>query len=124
MANRRRALAWIALLGGSAVLLVGARSAAQEQAPTRRDFNVTARKYAFAPNRIEVREGDIVRVTVAAEDIAHSFTVDEYRIAKRAAPGQPVTFEFRADQRGTFRIYCNLQQDDGCRNMHGELVVQ
>lgn len=124
MANRRRALAWIALLGGSAVLLAGARSSAQDQAPSRRDFNVTARKYSFAPSRIEVREGDIVRVTVAAEDIAHSFTVDEYRIAKRAAPGQPVTFEFRADQRGTFRIYCNLQQDDGCRNMHGELVVQ
>jgi cytochrome c oxidase subunit 2 len=124
MANRRRALAWMALLGGSAVLWVGARSFAQEQAPTRRDFNVTARKYSFSPSRIEVRQGDIVRVTVAAEDIAHSFTVDEYRIAKRAAPGQPVTFEFRADQPGTFRIYCNLQQDDGCRNMHGDLVVR
>jgi heme/copper-type cytochrome/quinol oxidase subunit 2 len=114
----------MALLGGSAVLWFGARSFAQEQAPTRRDFNVTARKYAFNPSRIEVRQGDIVHVTVTSEDIAHSFTIDEYRIAKRVAPGQAVSLEFRADQPGTFRIYCNLMQDDGCRNMHGELAVR
>lgn len=124
MASRRRALAWIALLGGSAVVWAGARALGQEQAPTRRAFNVTARKFAFDPNRLEVRQGDIVSIGFAAEDIAHSFTIDEYRIAKRAAPGQPVSFEFRADQPGTFRIYCNLKQDDGCQNMHGELVVR
>lgn len=124
MTNRRRALAWVVLLGGSAVFWVGLRGLAQEQAPTTRDFSVSARKYAFNPSRMEVRQGDIVRVNLTTEDIAHSFTIDEYRIAKRVAPGQPVTFEFRADQTGTFRIYCNLQQDDGCRNMHGELSVR
>ncbi len=124
MATRRTALAWIALIGGTAVLWAGARSFAQEQAPTVRDFSVAAHKYAFSPSRIDVRQGDIVRVTLSAEDIAHSFTVDEYRIAKRAAPGQPVTFEFRADRPGTFRIYCNLRQDDGCKDMIGELVVR
>lgn len=124
MANRRSALTWIAVLGGSAVLCASALTSGQEQAPSRRDFNVTARKYAFSPANLEVRQGDIVRVTLEAQDIAHSFTIDEYRIAKRAAPGQAVTFEFRADQAGTFRIYCNLKQDDGCRDMHGTLVVR
>lgn len=124
MATRRTALVWLAILGGSAVLWAAVRASAQEQAPTRRDVTVTARKYAFSPSSVEVSQGDIVRVTFQAEDIAHSFTIDEYRIAKRAAPGQPVTFEFRADQRGTFRIYCNLRQDDGCQKMHGTLVVR
>lgn len=124
MTDRRRVLGWIVLLGGSAVLLAGVRAFAQEQAPTRRDFAISARKYAFSPNRIEVHQGDIVRVTVRADDIAHSFTIDEYRIAKRVAPGQSVTFEFRADRPGTFRFYCNLKQDDGCRDMVGELVVR
>jgi len=124
MATRRSALIWIAVLGGSALVWAAGRALAQEQAPTRRDFTVTARKYAFSPGRIQVRQGDIVRITLQAEDIAHSFTIDEYRIAKRAAPGQPVTFEFRADQPGTFRIYCNIKQDDGCSRMEGELVVE
>jgi cytochrome c oxidase subunit II len=124
MAERRVVLGWIALLGGSVVLWAGMRGFAQEQAPTRREFTVTARKYAFSPNRMEVRQGDIVRITLRADDIAHSFTIDDYRIAKRVAPGQPVTFEFRADQPGTFRFYCNLKQDDGCKDMAGELVVR
>jgi hypothetical protein len=35
-----------------------------------------------------------------------------------------VVFEFRADQAGTHRFYCNLSQDDRCRRMEGQLVVK
>ncbi len=126
MSTRTRVLLLTVVLGGAGLLWLGvpAPLTAQEQAPTRREFTVTARKYAFTPNRIEVHQGDIVRITLVAEDIAHSFTIDDYRIAKRAAPGQPVTFEFRADQTGTFPFYCNLKLDDGCSRMRGELVVR
>ena len=65
-----------------------------------------------------------MKIELRTEDIAHSLTIDAYRIAKRVGPGHPVTFEFRADRAGTFRYYCNLQIDDGCRQMHGELVVR
>src|SRR4051812_30336495 len=94
-----------------------------QQAPVQRAVTVTAKKYAYSPVRIEVNQNDLVRVTLRSEDIAHSFTVDGYRIAKRVGAGQTVTFEFRADQAGTFPIYCNLRQEDGCRGMRGELVV-
>ena len=107
--------------GQSERILVSLR--AQEQAPVQRNVTVTARKYAFDPARIEVNQNDLVRVTLRSEDIPHSFTIDSYRIAKRVGAGQTVTFEFRADQAGSFPIYCNLRQEDGCRNMHGELVV-
>jgi plastocyanin len=52
----------------------------------------------------------------------HSFTVDEYRIAKRASAAQTVTFEFRAT--GSARFYCNLTLDERCKGMHGEIVVK
>jgi len=87
------------------------------------EVTVVARKYSFSPARIEVRQDDIVKVTLKTEDIPHSFTIDKYRIAKRAAPGQPVTFEFRADQAGSFAYYCNLTTDERCKEMRGELVV-
>ena len=89
----------------------------------RRDVAVTARRYAFVPTRLEVQQDDLIKITLTAEDIAHSFTIDAYRIAKRAGSGQTVTFEFRADRAGTFEYYCNLAIDDGCRAMKGELVV-
>jgi heme/copper-type cytochrome/quinol oxidase subunit 2 len=97
---------------------------AQNQAPTVRPWLVKASRYEFSPPRIEVLQDDVVKIELRTEDIAHSLTIDAYRIAKRVNPGQPITFEFRADQPGTFLFYCNLQIDDGCRRMHGELVVK
>ena len=121
----RRGLGRI-IAGGAALALTGVLGAAPQG---HRDVNVTAHKYAFVvdsrdpPPRIEVKQDDLVRITFAADDIAHSFTIDAYRIAKRAEPGKPVTFDFRADKPGTFRFYCNLAIDDGCKKMAGELVV-
>jgi heme/copper-type cytochrome/quinol oxidase subunit 2 len=65
-----------------------------------------------------------VKVTFTAQDMAHSFTIDEYRIAKRAGAGQTVVFEFRADRTGQFTYYCNLSQDERCRQMRGQLIVR
>ena len=96
----------------------------QEPSGTRREIAVSARRYEFTPDRLVVDQDDLVTINFTAEDIPHSFTVDAYRIAKRAGAGQTVTFEFRADQAGTFPFYCNLAIDEGCRKMHGELVVR
>ena len=96
---------------------------AQESSQGPRTITLNAHRYEYSQSRIEVTQDDVVRITLVAEDIPHSFTVDAYRIVKRAAPGTPVTFEFRADRAGTFPFYCNLTIDDGCRKMRGELVV-
>jgi heme/copper-type cytochrome/quinol oxidase subunit 2 len=102
---------------------VGSGVAVLAQEQGRHEITLTAKRYAFSQPRIEVAANDVVKITLVAEDIPHSFTVDEYRISKRAAPGRSVTFEFRADKAGTFTFYCNLTIDDGCREMRGELVV-
>jgi cytochrome c oxidase subunit 2 len=91
---------------------------------TAREFTINGDHFAFAPLRIEVQKDDLVKITFSARDIAHSFTIDQYRIAKRAGAGQTVVFEFRADQVGTHRFYCNLTADDRCRKMEGQLVVR
>jgi heme/copper-type cytochrome/quinol oxidase subunit 2 len=90
---------------------------------TTREFTITGDQFAFKPLRIEVQKDDLVKITFTAKDIPHSFTIDQYRIAKRAAAGQTVVFEFRADQVGTHRFYCNLTTDERCRRMEGELIV-
>jgi len=97
---------------------------AQEQAPNRREFTVTARDHRFVPDRIEVSKDDLVKISFRAEGRPSSFVIDAYRIVKRAGAGQSVTFEFRADQPGTFPFYCNLTGDPECENMQGTLVVK
>jgi heme/copper-type cytochrome/quinol oxidase subunit 2 len=116
----RRAFVPAAILLAAAVCS-GDATVAQEQG--RHEIVISAKRYAFSQPRIEVSANDVVKITLVAEDIPHSFTIDEYRISKRAAPGRPVTFEFRADKAGSFPFYCNLTIDDGCRQMRGELVV-
>jgi heme/copper-type cytochrome/quinol oxidase subunit 2 len=101
----------------------GATALAQDQAPNRRSFAVVARGDQFVPNRLEVSQDDLVRITFTSEDRPASFAIDAYRISKRAGSGQTIAFEFRADQPGTFPFYCNLSEER-CKSMRGTLVVK
>jgi len=113
-----------------AVVLASATGWAQ----SKKEFAVSARKYAFKVDgsgqpEIRVHEGDLVRITFSSEDIPHSFTLIEdgdqhYRIMKRAEPGKPVTFDFVADKPGNFQFQCTLRADDRCKEMVGTLVVE
>ncbi|MCU0255743.1 MAG: cupredoxin domain-containing protein [Vicinamibacterales bacterium] len=123
--RRRLALALVASVASLAVAtLFGTawlpRAIAQERVRT---IKVRGRRHVFEPATIEVSQDELVRIVFHAEDVAHSFTIDEYRIAKRAGAGRTVTFEFRADRAGRFTYYCNMKSDEGCRNMRGVLVV-
>lgn len=105
-------------------VLAGLPAPALRAQGTAREFTIDGDQFAFSPARLEVRKDDLVKITFSAHDIPHSFTIDDFRIAKRAAAGQTVTFEFRADQVGTHRFYCNLTQDARCRRMEGQLIVR
>jgi heme/copper-type cytochrome/quinol oxidase subunit 2 len=119
---------WIVAAVGL-VLVVG--SSALLIAQNKRDISVTAKKYSYAVSdasgaEIRVKQNDLVTITLSAQDIAHSFTIsdDHYRIDRRAEPGKPVTFSFRADKVGEFEIRCILTVDERCpREMRGKLIV-
>jgi heme/copper-type cytochrome/quinol oxidase subunit 2 len=99
--------------------------AAQDQSGQFREFTVIGDHYTFTPSVLAVDQGDLVKVTFTARDIAYSFTIDApYRISKRAGAGKSVTFEFRADTPGEFQIYCNLSADPKCKDMKGTLKVK
>ena len=108
-----------------ALLALAALGPAPLGAQQPRTFTISGDRHAFSPARIEVQKDDLVKIAFTASDMAHSLVIDNpYRIAKRAGAGQTVVFEFRADQAGTFPFYCNLTQDDRCRQMKGELIVK
>ena len=90
-----------------------------------------ASRAAARPGRLWARRsgsgrkiGDVAEAVERQDRMAHSITIDEYRISKRAGVGQSVVLEFRADRTGTVTFYCNMMQDERCRNMKGQLVVR
>ena len=99
MKMTRRSLG-LMLIGAGGVLLAwwppSHACSAQDQAPNRREFTIVAKDFRYSPARIEVMQDDLVKLTVRSEDIAHSFTIDEYRIVKRVPAGGSTTFEFQA----------------------------
>lgn len=104
-----------------AVALYGS---AQEPAQNRREFVIVAKDHIFTPNKLDVSQDDLVKITLRSEDVPVSFAIDAYRIIKRVPGHSSITFEFRADQPGTFTFYCNLTTDPACKDMHGTLGVR
>ena len=100
------------------------RLIAQDQAPNRPEFSLVARKYRYTPDRLEITQDDLVKLTIRSEDFTYSFAIDEYRIVRRVPAGETTTFEFRADRAGTFRFYSNLTGEGSHAEMQGQLVVR
>ena len=117
----RRARSLIAFVIFVAVALYGE---AQEPAQNRRDFVIVAKDHTFTPDKLEVSQDDLVKITLTSEDVPISFAIDAYRIIKRVAGKTSLTFEFRADQPGTFPFYCNLTRDPDCKDMRGTFTVR
>ena len=122
----RRHLALLLTGAGTSLLLppLIRRVFAQDQAPNRPEFSLVARNYRYNPDRLEVTQDDLVRLTIQSEDFTYSFAIDEYRIVRRVPAGETTTFEFHADRAGTFRFYSNLTGEGGHAEMQGQLVVR
>jgi heme/copper-type cytochrome/quinol oxidase subunit 2 len=130
---RTRRFLGLLLIGAGTVLIAGRATAGlpgseaaagQEQPPNRREFDLTASNYRFSPDRVEVKQDELVKLTVRSKDVTYSFTIDDYRVSKRVPAGGEVTFEFRADRPGEFPFYSNLSTDSRHQTMKGSLVVR
>jgi hypothetical protein len=116
----------------AALLMAGVTSVVGVAAQGRRDFRVSAHKYAYkieGTDTLEIRvmQDDVVHITFSADDIPHSLTINDYRIMRRAEPGKPVTIEFVADKVSPpagFPIKCTLTIDSRCRELAAVLIVE
>jgi heme/copper-type cytochrome/quinol oxidase subunit 2 len=127
MTTKRRTIGLLLMTAAASAVLAPAflRLRAQEQAPNRREFTISARDYHFSPDRIEVSQDDLVKLTVRSEDVAYGFTIDQYRVSKRIPAGGMVSFEFRVDSGpGTYPFYSNMTSDPRHGQMKGQLIVR
>ena len=92
--------------------------------PAVKAFEVTASRFQFDPDTLEVRQGDQVKITLRSADTSHGFAIKELKVkAKVPKGGKPVTVEFVADKAGTYDFTCSEYCGPGHRDMKGKLVV-
>lgn len=111
----------IAVILPLALALSGPLAAADAPVKT---FEITASRFEFQPDRIEVAEGDQVKLTLHSTDTTHGLTIPELKVkVKIPKGGAIVTTEFVASKAGTFVIKCSEYCGPGHKQMLATLVV-
>jgi cytochrome c oxidase subunit II len=116
------AVAGTALLSGSTSALFARQDLATASAPL--VVEVTAKRFGFDPERIEVTEGDHVRLVVRSADGVHGIGIKKFKVEEKIPRGEEVTIEFVASAPGTFPILCSEYCGKGHEDMKGTLVVK
>lgn len=77
--------------------------------------NVRAFNVINAPDDLTVRQGTKVTVKLVNKSpISENFSIDAFGVDATLGAGKTTTFDFVADQAGSFEIYCKLHP----RNIH------
>jgi len=96
------------------------------EVPTPRLVTVemTAKRFAFLPEQVEVAEGDEVTVNVRSADGTHGIEIEKLKV-KKAIPrgGEVVTLSFTAPAPGRYLIRCSEYCGRGHDDMKSVLVV-
>jgi len=89
-----------------------------------RSIEVLAQRFSFEPARIEVTEGERIKLVVRSGDGVHGVEIKKFKINKKVPRGgDPITIEFVASAAGEFPILCSEYCGDGHEDMKGMLVV-
>ncbi len=89
-----------------------------------RVINVVATRFAFEPSRVEVTEGERVRLVLTSGDGVHGVEIKKFKVNKKIPRGgEPVTIEFVASAAGQYPILCSEYCGKDHESMKGLLVV-
>ena len=95
-----------------------------EAAHSPRTIDVAVSRYAFSPERIEVRVGERVRLNIVSLDSAHGFRVRALGLnVVIPAGGTTVTVELMPTEVGRFEINCSEYCGRGHGRMKASLIV-
>jgi cytochrome c oxidase subunit II len=123
----KREFSSAAAVAGMALLFGAALASARQDPATAtapRLIEVVAKRFAFEPARIEVTDGERVRLQVKSADGVHGLQIKKFRVNTLIPRGgEPVSIDFVASGPGTYEIMCSEECGDGHESMTGSLVV-
>jgi cytochrome c oxidase subunit 2 len=97
---------------------------AEVPAPRLVTVEMTAKRFAFLPEQVDVAEGDEVTINVRSVDGTHGIEIGKLKV-KKAIPrgGDVVTLSFTAPAPGRYLIKCSEYCGRGHDDMTSALVV-
>ncbi|MDQ6894179.1 MAG: cupredoxin domain-containing protein [Acidobacteriota bacterium] len=84
-----------------------------------RTVEISARRFEFVPNRVELVRGQTVRLRLASKDVRHGFFQKELGIDSEFVPGDSTEIDVTPREAGTFTAIC----DRFCGSGHGGMKM-
>lgn len=120
-ANARVAAALV--LSGAALIALPAAVARTANPEPIRTIDVALSRYAFAPERIEVRVGERLRLDIRSMDRAHGFQVKELDLDAHVPARGRAVIELTPKTAGAYRVVCSEYCGTGHSRMKAWLIV-
>jgi len=89
-----------------------------------KEINLEAYQFAYDPEEIVVKKGDIVRLFISSRDVTHGVYIKEYGVSAKAEKGKVKKVEFIAKESGKFPILCSVYCGRGHSQMQAVLIVE
>jgi|SRR5579864_1699507 len=119
--SKRKWLAGVALIAGLSSTAGGWRNAV---ASTSRVVKITAEKFQFSPNEIDLNKGEPAVIELTSKDTTHGFMVRPLKIDTDIKAGQVTRIEVTPQSAGTFKAICDHYCGLGHGNMKLTIVVK
>lgn len=111
-----------AVVLGMTLISVGSTQRARAQEP--RVIEITAKRYAFAPDTITLKKGETVKLRLHSEDVTHGFFSRQLKIDETVEPGKTAEVTLTPQTAGTFKTICDHFCGAGHGNMAMTIVVE
>ena len=105
------------------VLAVTSSRPARADASTRA-IEITAKRFAFAPNSITLKKGETVTIRLHSDDVTHGFFMRALKIDEVIEPGQTKDVTITPQTAGTFTTICDHFCGVNHGNMNMTIVVE
>jgi cytochrome c oxidase subunit 2 len=111
-----------AVVLGMTLISVGSTQRARAQEP--RVIEITAKRYAFAPDTITLKKGETVKLRLHSEDVTHGFFSRQLKIDETVEPGKTAEVTLTPQTAGIFKTICDHFCGAGHGNMAMTIVVE
>jgi len=96
------------------LLLSGTRPVQADNVPV---VEITAKRFAFSPEKITLKKGQTVKLRIHSEDVTHGFFLRPFKLDEEIPAGQTIEVTVTPQTAGTFMPIC----DHFCGANHGNM---
>jgi cytochrome c oxidase subunit II len=93
--------------------------AASPEKSAPKEINISAGRFAFAPNEITIKKGEPVMLLIHSTDVTHGLVIEDLGVRTNIKKGQTATVTFTPDTAGTFQGKCA----HFCGKGHGSMTL-